>query len=343
MTSPLILLGTPRRATPRPFLWGYHGRHLSGQHNQKTHGDGGGGSHTGISRGSDKVWKDSDGQPLPAAEQTRLNDLKVPPAWKDVSLSRDPNADLQATGLDSKGRKQYLYSTAHSERQAAKKFERLKEFDSALPALRERISADAVNSKSPHHEAASVLSLVDKTGFRIGSDSETGAKVKAFGASTLEARHIQVDKNNNVTFNFVGKKGVTITKQISDPDLAQNLRTRLQGAAPTDRVFNVSDSQVRDYMHSIGGADFKVKDFRTWNGTSTAIKEIQRMPIPKTDTEYKRSVHSVAVKVAAHLGNTPTIALSAYIDPSVFSPWKQRSMSTVTRTLLWGYTAAAYR
>lgn len=59
--------------------------------------------------------------------------LYVPPAWTSVKISNDATSDLQVTGRDSKGRKQYIYSAAHSQKAAAEKFSRLKDFHKAYP------------------------------------------------------------------------------------------------------------------------------------------------------------------------------------------------------------------
>src|SRR5205807_2776529 len=39
----------------------------------------------------------------------RIDQLRIPPAWRDVWISPRPRAKLQATGTDSAGRRQYLY------------------------------------------------------------------------------------------------------------------------------------------------------------------------------------------------------------------------------------------
>jgi DNA topoisomerase-1 len=38
-----------------------------------------------------------------------INSLTVPPAWRDVWISKDREAYLLATGYDSMKRKQYIY------------------------------------------------------------------------------------------------------------------------------------------------------------------------------------------------------------------------------------------
>jgi DNA topoisomerase-1 len=39
----------------------------------------------------------------------RVGSLAIPPAWTDVWIAPDPSGHLQATGRDSRGRKQYRY------------------------------------------------------------------------------------------------------------------------------------------------------------------------------------------------------------------------------------------
>ena len=61
-------------------------------------------------RRAGKGWRylASDGRPVhdPAAID-RIKALAIPPAWKDVWICRDPLGHLQATGRDTRGRKQY--------------------------------------------------------------------------------------------------------------------------------------------------------------------------------------------------------------------------------------------
>src|SRR5919109_5055365 len=66
----------------------------------------------------------------------RIDALRIPPAWRDVWISPRPGAKLQATGLDSAGRRQYLYHPVYRARQDREKYERLIRFAEQLPRLR---------------------------------------------------------------------------------------------------------------------------------------------------------------------------------------------------------------
>ena len=299
------------RGTERSGNYGHRGR--PGEVGGSAPGDGGGEGESG------QVAL----RPATAGDAKRIASLRIPPAYRDaVHISDDPEADLQATWTDAKGRTQYRYSAEHSEKAAAEKFARLKDFNKALPQLRERITTDLSDTRlsETERESAAILRLIDKTGFRPGSEGETGADTKAYGATTLKAGHVRID-GDKISFRFPSKSGQVTAKTITDPVLAKVLAER---KAHGGYLFpNASDADVRDYLHSRDG-DFKVKDFRTWNGTNKALETIAKMPVPKTDTAFKKAQREVAKKVAKHLGNTPAIALKSYIDPAVFSAWKAK-------------------
>ena len=61
-------------------------------------------------------------------ELARIAALAIPPAYEDVRISPDPNSHLQATGRDTRGRKQYRYHPAWSEHRGETKFALLARF-----------------------------------------------------------------------------------------------------------------------------------------------------------------------------------------------------------------------
>src|SRR5690606_37357217 len=69
----------------------------------------------------------------------RIKQLVIPPAWTHVWICSKPNGHLQATGRDTKNRKQYRYHSLWNEFSNKTKFHRLYEFGKALPNLRKKI------------------------------------------------------------------------------------------------------------------------------------------------------------------------------------------------------------
>ena len=172
----------------------------------------------------------------------------------------------------------------------------------------------------PTTEAALVLYLIAQTGFRIGSNFETRAAIKAFGASTLKCSHVSVD-GDNLTFDFTGKKGIRVNKVIKDAFLAGRIAGRCSGI--DDNIFKTTDDEIRAYLNSISKKPgFTVKDFRTFVGTLAAFRKINTMPVPQNSRETKRYKREVGKTVARELGNTPAIALNSYVSPEVFCAWE---------------------
>jgi DNA topoisomerase I len=253
--------------------------------------------------------------------------LKIPPAWTDVRYSPDPDADLLAIGKDSKGRPQYVYSARFSASQAAAKFARIKELDAKFEAVRAQ-NMQARRSTDPKvREPADCAALIMSMGIRPGSNADTKAKVKAYGATTLEGQHVVVGEDG-VRLRFTGKKGVAIDLPVTDPDIAKMLVDRKNRAGDAGRLFNTSDKELLDHVHSYDGGGFKTKDFRTLVGTRTAVDEVAKAAPPKNEKEYKRAVLNVAKIVSARLGNTPTVALQSYISPLAFAPWRMDNGAT---------------
>jgi DNA topoisomerase-1 len=279
-------------------------------------------SQSGMHRDKDKVWRRGTVAVDPEVSD-RLTALRVPPAWTEVKLHPSSAHGLQAVGRDSKGRSQYIYSAAHKASQAAKKFEKLKDFHTALPILRQKLDSELSRGNLSKSDLAAnmVLRLIDKTAFRIGSTANTGGDKKAYGASTLLPGHVKVD-GDKLSFSFVGKKGVRNSKTFTDKVLAQYVTKRKAEAKRGEDLFVVSASKVNSYMDSHIDPRFNVKDFRTYHGTYKAFAMVKTMRAPKSTKTYKKARKRVGVAIAKFLGNTPKVALDAYISPEVFAAWQ---------------------
>jgi DNA topoisomerase-1 len=243
--------------------------------------------------------------------------LKVPPAWRDVHVADHASARLTVLGTDKAGRVQRRYSAEHSDAATVAKFTRLREFHAGLPSMQKAFERDAAgNGKNRDHAAA--LRLIHATGFRPGSDADTRAKTKAYGATTLRKEHVSV-KGDAVHFDFIGKEGVRQQHSLKNAAIARDVKARL--ASRRDRLFDTNDAKLRDYLHSIDG-EFKVKDFRTWRGTATAQAEVRKMHVPRGEKDRAKAKLQVATVVSKVLGNRPQQALKSYIDPHVFQSWE---------------------
>lgn len=261
------------------------------------------------------------------AEWLAAKGIKIPPAWTDVHVSENRNAHLlvRAMHKDGKGNPdpRYLYSREHEYLAAYSKFKRVKELHNHIDSLDAGISAHAMTDPD-----AAALLLIRHFGMRPGSTTDTGAKKKAYGATTLQARHVrQYPGTGRTTLSFIGKGGKKITVTTRDPEVYKVVEAHLAGKQGTDRLFDTSPARVQTLMRQFVPEQFKLKDLRTYRANAIAMDLVSRMRKPKTLAEYRKKRAKVADEVAEALGNTRAIALGSYIDtvvpPTVFQAWEE--------------------
>jgi DNA topoisomerase I len=253
----------------------------------------------------------------------RLDSLAIPPAWKDVRISPSPRAKLQATGVDSAGRRQYRYHPEFRAQQEAAKFDELIRFAEKLPDLRLAIAEHLeLDSRDPLYVCAVAIRLIDLTWFRVGSDRHT-KRSHTYGVTTLSKSHVRV-RGTRLTFRFRAKGKAKVRTALVDSELADAVRALLETPGP--RLFryeidgelcNLTGSRLNDYVQEYMGEAFSCKDFRTWGGTLiAAISLAERGPV-EGKTEQKQAVAAVMRKVGERLGNTPAVARNSYVSPAV--------------------------
>jgi DNA topoisomerase-1 len=258
------------------------------------------------------------------AKLARIEELRIPPAWRDVWISARPQAKLQAVGVDSAGRRQYLYHPEYRARQEQAKFDRLIRFADRLPELRHVMSAHVeLDPLERDWTCAVALRIIDATWFRVGSE-EYARDSRTYGVTTLRKGHVTVT-GKHIRFAFRGKGRANVRRVLVDPELAGAVRTLLDfpGGSRLFRyrgnggVVSLTGRALNDYVHAYLGEEFSAKDFRTWGGTLAAAITFAERGLPDTATEAKRCVAAVMRTVGERLGNTPAVARSSYVSPAV--------------------------
>jgi DNA topoisomerase I len=270
-------------------------------------------------------YEDSRGRPITdEAALERIDSLRVPPAWKDVWISPRAGAKLQATGVDSAGRRQYLYHPEFRARQEQAKFDRLVLFAERLPALREAM-AEHMQQEPLSFEwtAAVAVRLINQGWFRVG-DERYAKQFKTFGITTLRKGHVRV-RGSRVSFRFRAKHRVLCRTVLVDAELAEAIKELLATPAGSrlfryrhnDELVNLGARRLNEYIREYLGEEFTAKDFRTWGGTLLAAVALAEREPAETATEQKRAVAAVMRAVGERLGNTPAVARASYVSPAV--------------------------
>ncbi len=292
--------------------------------------------------GSGFVYLDQDGVRLSDEDAQRVRDLVIPPAWKDVWVTPYPNGHLQAVGTDDAGRRQYLYHPQWRARRDAEKFDRMLLFGKGLVKARERVLADLGREGMPLERAcAAAVRLLDLGYFRIGNDvyaDENGS----FGLTTLERRHVKRHQDRLV-FVFTGKSGVDHRIEIDDQTVIEAVDIMRRRRAKEDpRLMAYKDGRswrsvipdlVNTYVREATGLEATAKDFRTWHATVLAAAALAETSEPgETKASRKRAVAGAMREVSEFLGNTPSLARSAYVDPRVVEAYEEgRTINGTTR------------
>jgi DNA topoisomerase IB len=256
----------------------------------------------------------------------RIKSLAIPPAWEDVWICSDPDGHIQATGLDAKGRRQYRY---HDEWRAARdkeKHDRILEFAKRLPAMREHVDRDIALDGMPRERVlACAVRLLELGFFRVGGEAYAEEN-DTYGLATLRKEHVRV-RGDLLEFDYDAKSGQRRQCQVADPEVRAVITTlRRRRSGPDAELLaykdgrewvDVKSSDINEYVQDLVGNGFSAKDFRTWVGTVLAAVGLATEDGGDSEAARRRAVASVVKDVSAHLGNTPAVARSAYIDPRV--------------------------
>jgi DNA topoisomerase-1 len=277
------------------------------------------------------TYTEADGMRIDDVEVVeRIKALAIPPAWTDVWICSDPRGHIQATGVDAKGRTQYRYHDEWRAERDREKFDRMLRFAARLPILRERVAADLALPGMPKDRVlACAIRMLELGFFRIGGEAYAEEN-DTYGLATLRKEHVRVRKDS-VEFDYDAKSGQRRQCQVVDPDVREVIVTLRRRRAPAEAELlawkdgrtwvDVTSGDINQYLQEVIGADFSAKDFRTWIGTVLAAAGLSAAAAeegaPPSEAAAKRMVLGVVRDVADHLGNTPAVARSAYIDPRV--------------------------
>ena len=276
-------------------------------------------------RGTSFRYVAPSGRPISDARTLkRIRALAIPPAWSGVWIACDPQAHLQATGRDARGRKQYRYHPRWREVRHQSKCDRLIPFARALPFLRRRVRADLGHPALTKSKVlAAVVYLLEKTLIRVGNVEYARAN-GSFGLTTLKDGHVRI-RGAALRFEFRGKSGVRQALTLADARLARIVK-RCQDL-PGQELFQyieedgarrvVTSADVNAYVREATGSAFTAKDFRTWAGTLLAAVALRDEPPNVSERSQKSAVLRAVARVAAQLGNTPGVCRSCYIHPAV--------------------------
>ena len=307
------------------------------------------------------IFLDTNGKPLKGKREIkRIEEMRIPPAWTDIWICEEKNGHLQATGIDAKKRKQYIYHNIWTQLRSEAKFDKMPIFGRSLPKIRAKYFEDLANEGNekqndlPYERVmALIVRLLDTTFIRIGNETSRDDKEKAtYGLSTMQDEHMDFepteitddadkwyDSQVGGKFTFVGKSNKKHEIEINDeeipdlPALVMMCKDAKKGKDGDLFLFydehgneqDVKAYHVNEYIQDISGEKFTAKDFRTWGGTKLAAKSIAEFRKKDDKKQRKKNVTIMIKEVSIKLGNTPAVCRGSYIHPRFLTDYMRGS------------------
>lgn len=246
----------------------------------------------------DFAYTYSSGKTITSKDRLRsIRKIRVPKSYSDVCINEDTNSKLQATGKDSKGRIQYIYSTGHHNRAKLLKCKRLKRFGILLPSVRKHIQHLLSGGSITSRRRGLALTLMDRCYLRPGSPDYV-RRYNTHGASTLQRGHIS-RSDGDMLIKFKGKRGITNKCRIPvNIDLYESYEGLLR-----DKI-GLSNPR---YLNKEIPTGIFLKDMRTWGANVEFVKAYLLTP--------NATLKDLITIVAKKIQNTPSVCRKSYVVP----------------------------
>lgn len=251
-------------------------------------------------------FTDSKGKRISKRISDKIRKVYIPPGYKNVKYFLQKN--LLATGVDSKGRTQYIYSNEHKHARTQKRAKTVLKVSKVISKLEKKI-----NSLILKDERALVMKLITTCHFRIGC--ETNAKTyKHYGVTTIRPKHVRF-RSNKCTISFVGKKGVHNKGTVRCAKTIRALKRLVKAASKKngERIFTVRNHEANSILKPFHVTS---KDLRTWYANVEFVKCAMKKPVRESLESTAELFH-----------NTPAVLKSSYIVPKVFQHFKDGGRS----------------
>lgn len=260
----------------------------------------------------------------------RIKSLRIPPCYNNVVISKDPLSKIQAIGVDSKKRRQYIYHKDHINKQKIVKFGDLIYFGRKIKRIRKDINYNinrCVEDKENISELDSIISIIlyiiDRCNFRVGCQKYKEL-YNTYGVTTLNKSHLHFTKNG-VVIKFIGKKGVMNKDMISNNKICSilnNLIVKNSGdylfyyIDRNSNTIKVTEKHINNYLKRYH-KNITVKMFRTWSANYKLLRELLKYDLPKNVKEAKKNINMAVKKAAGHMHHTPFVSKGSYMNNGI--------------------------
>lgn len=229
---------------------------------------------------------------------------RPPGKWKDVVWQ--PDSMWIAKWKDKLRRKEkYVWladSSPLKQQKDIEKFDKAIELSKKIRDVRRHITANLDAEDVTRRKIATVCYLIDSLKLRVGDEKDKD-EADTVGATTLRPGHINIRKNNIVSFDFLGKDAVRWQKRVRLPDRVINNIQEFIESAKSSVFEGVGSQNISLFLDEVvSGVSAKV--FRTYHASKVVSDFLNSSDVSKPDPEYaKKHVATMANLEAAIVCN----------------------------------------
>lgn len=230
-------------------------------------------------RGRGFSYHDATGAAVAAPVRARIEELVIPPAWRDVWISERERDHIQAVGYDDAGRRQYVYHPRWHADRDTEKHDRVLELARRLPRFRERVQR-ALDGRGTGRDRVlgGAMRILDLGVFRTGGE-QYAEENGTFGLSTLRREHVRL-RGGGCEFSYTAKGGIHRRVRIRDDGLVRLVQA-LRRARPATASLSTATGGA--------GARSAPTTSTTTSGRSPTPRTPQRTCGPGTPPSSPRS------------------------------------------------------
>ena len=265
-----------------------------------------------------KINKNNDYSKLKSEDQKRIKLLRVPPNWNMVKVSKDLSSKVQVTGIDARGRTQYIYHPIWTLFSKDVKYSKVNsiDFNKFNFIINKFSNKELSNNFSKNYIISNMFILMRDLNIRVGNEKYFEEN-NSVGLCTLQKIHYIKQKNKNSDdiihkFIFKGKKGIIHEKtlKIEHINFIENI-IKIPGKS-LFKYYDIKNQFLKDNIDK----NMSCKDIRTYCANEIFRKEYSRLL--NSGISPKKSRIEATKLTACELGNTPKVCRDSYIDPTIY-------------------------
>ena len=275
----------------------------------------------------------------------RIESIYIPPAYKDLVISKSENNKIQAIGTDARGRRQYIYNTKYTKKRNERKYDDVMELGKSILKIEkdnEYMLNKLTNKKYeewdlPNDYIPIIIYMLKLYHFRIGNECYAKDN-KSYGITTLKKKHIHFLANNKFKIEFIGKKSIVNSYTDDNILISKLLKKLIENASEDDFLFKynhinqhnnkkihqlITPEHIQSFFQDNYNAYITPKMFRTWYGNHHIINYLQQLfkehKLKKrmVKNEVRELINKCSEHVSNKLNNTPSVTKKSYIDNKI--------------------------